>query len=168
MRSGADPKTVRDQLAKLFDDGSVEVLTRQQVVDRELDRWIRGTPIGAIFMMGVAISLLVGAAIVYMVLTTDVANHLGEYATLHAMGYTQRYLSRVIMQQALLLAVVSYFPAWLLAEVLYWLTSWKAGVPVGMTMFRLGLVLVLSMLMCAASGLLALRKLQQADPAELF
>jgi putative ABC transport system permease protein len=40
--------------------------------------------------------------------------------------------------------------------------------PVFMTGARALLVLVLALLMCTAAGLLALRKLRRADPAELF
>ena len=118
--------------------------------------------------MGVALAFLVGAAIVYMVLSTDVTNHLSEYATLNAMGYSPNYLSRVIMQQAMLLALLAFLPAWMAAEGLYRLTTWLANIPVAMNAQRLGLVLVLALLMCAVSGTLALRKLRKADPAELF
>ena len=35
--------------------------------------------------------VLVGLVIVYQVLSTDVADHLREYATFKAMGYPQRF-----------------------------------------------------------------------------
>jgi putative ABC transport system permease protein len=42
------------------------------------------------------------------------------------------------------------------------------GLPLFLTAGRIGLILVLTVSMCIVSGLLALRKVQQADPAEVF
>ena len=75
--------------------------TRDEVEKQESRRWLLGTPIGAIFIAGVVVALVVGTVIVYMVLSNDVANHLREYATLKAMGYTDGFLSSVVMQQAI-------------------------------------------------------------------
>ena len=71
---------------------AVTVLTRSQALAAERHRWLWQTPIGLIFQLGVAISLVVGSAIVYMVLATDVTERLSEYATLLAVGYSRLYL----------------------------------------------------------------------------
>jgi putative ABC transport system permease protein len=110
----------------------------------------------------------VGVAIVYQVLSTDIANMMGEYATLKAMGYTNRYLTRVVLQQSVLLAVVGYVPSVVIARVLYGLIEYKSGMPMYMTPQILLYVLLLAVGMCVVSGLAALRKLFQADPADLF
>lgn len=49
----------------------------------EKDRAFQTTqrPVGLVFGFGVVIGLLVGIVIVYQVLSTDVADHLKEYAT---------------------------------------------------------------------------------------
>ena len=73
------------------------MLTRAEAIRYELNRWIRETSIGIIFQLGVAVSLLVGTVIVYQVLSSDVAAHLRQYATLKAMGYTNRFLSGVVL-----------------------------------------------------------------------
>ncbi|MEZ6094058.1 MAG: FtsX-like permease family protein [Pirellulaceae bacterium] len=146
----------------------VEVLTRDQVLQRELDRWLGETPIGFIFTLGVLISLIVGAAIVYMVLGNDVANRLHEYATLKAMGYSNVYMAGVVIRQAGYLALFSFVPALVVALLLYWSTSWLANLAMEMTMARVGFVLLLTLMMCGCAGTLALKKLWQAEPAELF
>jgi putative ABC transport system permease protein len=103
---------VKQQLQRLFKPyGDVRVLTKAEVDEIEQGRWVNETNVGTIFKFGLAISLIVGVVIVYQVLSTDVANMLGEYATLKAMGYTNGYLSKVIIQQAALLAVLGYLPA---------------------------------------------------------
>ncbi len=164
---GADPAQVAARLQKLLPP-DVEVLTRDEVERREVDRWLRETPIGLIFQMGVGIALIVGVAIVYQVLSSDVTAHLGEYATLKAMGYPDHKLARVVVGQALILAVLGFLPGLMAARALYEMTSYFANIPIAMTWPRVGGVFLLTVVMCAASGVAALRKVWVADPAELF
>ena len=103
-----------------------------------------------------------------MILSTDVANRLSEYATLKAMGYTNFFLSMVVLRQATYLAVLAFLPSLLLSLVFYQMAAAAARIPIFMTLERVILVFVLSLLMCGVSGALALRKLWQAEPAELF
>ncbi len=147
---------------------AVDVMSRQEAMDQEQSRWLFQTPIGMIFQLGVAISLLVGAAIVYMVLATDVANRLSEYATLLAMGYSRKYLASIVMTQAVTLCFCGFLVAWGGAELLYRLTSYLSGIPVTMNLMRVVNVLAMGLVMSGCSGLLALRKLWKAEPASLF
>ncbi len=146
----------------------VEVLTKEEVYERELNRWLGETPIGFVFTLGVIISLIVGAAIVYMVLSTDVASRLGEYATLKAMGYSGTFLGLVVLKQAMYLALFAFVPSLLISLLLYQITAVAAQIPIFMTLARVLFVLTLSFVMSIASGSLAVRKLWQAEPAELF
>jgi putative ABC transport system permease protein len=145
-----------------------EVLTRAEVVEREEYRWVEQTPLGQIFTFGVWVAVFVGMAIVYQVLSTDIANMMSEYATLKAMGYGNRYLARVVLQQSVLLALVGYVPSIIVSWSLYAFIGAKSGLPMIMTWQIAGLVIVLAVVMCVVSGMLALRKLFAADPADLF
>lgn len=147
---------------------SVSVLTRDEALEAERHRWLWQTPIGLIFQLGVAISLVVGAAIVYMVLATDVTDRLPEYATLLAVGYSRLYLASLVMTQAVVLSLLGFLVAWGLAEVLYRVATEFSGIPMAMNPVRVILVFVLGQAMCCFSGLLALRKLWKAEPANLF
>ena len=164
---GENAREVADRLSSvLYDD--VDVLTRQDVLRSELVHWVYETNYGLIFQTGVLVSLIVGTAIVYQVLGSDVASLLPEYATLKAMGYGNRYLAGVILQEAMALAVLGFASGVVISELLYGVTSAGAQIPVRMTWQNLWLVFVLSVMMCAFSGLAALRKAFQVDPAELF
>ena len=147
---------------------AVQILTMDEQKRWERKRWLNETPIGMIFSMGVGLSFIIGAAIVYMVLATDVASRLPEYATLKAMGYSPSYLAQTVLQQAWLLSVAGYLPAFCTAMVLYQITSSLSGIPTFMTWQRAFGVFGLSLLMCTLAGLLALRKLLKAEPASLF
>lgn len=147
---------------------SARVLTAEQARWAERQHWYMETPIGMIFAMGVALAVIVGGVICYMVLAADVIAHLPEYATLKAVGYTDRFLGRTLLAQAWLLATAALPPAIGAALLLYAVTSQLAGVPIQMTWTRLLGVSLLSIAMCSAAGLLALRKLKRAEPANLF
>ena len=101
------------------ESGDVEVLTRAEAIRYELKRWIRETSIGIIFQLGVAVSLLVGTVIVYQVLSSDVAAHVRQYATLKAMGYSNRFLSGVVLGQAMGLAFLGFLPGLAISAALY-------------------------------------------------
>lgn len=172
LNPGVDPIKTQAELQQMLTGPSgsrrAEVLNRPEVVGRELNRWINETPIGFIFTLGVLLSLIVGGAIFYMILATDVAKRLPEYATLRAMGYPDRRLAGFVLMQAFYLGMFAFFPALLVSIGGYFLTEWLANIPIAMNSGRIVLVFFLTLVMCVASGLLALRKLFQAEPASLF
>jgi putative ABC transport system permease protein len=167
LKDGADPQATAAELrAALPKD--VSVFTRAEIMEREGRFWVNQTPVGTIFNFGVLVALIVGVVFVYQVISSDIANRLTEYATLKAIGHTDRYMSLVVIQQALFLAVLGYVPGVLIALGLYALTAAQAYLPMEMTWPRLLGVFALAVIMCSLSGLLALRKVSAADPAELF
>ena len=97
--------------------------------------------------------MIVGVVFVYQVISSDIANRLAEYATLKAIGRTNRYLAMVVLQQSLLLAVLGYVPALLISLGLYSLTEAQAHLPMDMPWPRMLGVFVLAVTMCSASGL---------------
>lgn len=164
---GADPTFVADDLNHLLPK-DVRARSRARVLEMEAEYWFRRTAVGMIFRMGLFVVLVVGVVFVYQVMSSDVAARLPEYATLKAIGYEDRRLAGVVLRQALLLGLFAYVPAYAAALALDYLTRASAGIPIEMTPARAMLVLALSLGMCSLSGLLALRKLRSADPADLF
>lgn len=146
----------------------VRVFTHQGFVDFEKSYWKSSTAIGFIFTLGVGMGFIVGTVIVYQILYTDVSDHLAEYATLKAMGYKNTYLQLVVLQEAIILSVLGYIPGFALSLGLYDLTKKATFLPIDMALDRALLVFVLTMLMCAISGLIAVRRLHKADPADIF
>jgi len=167
LKDGYDPNDIRDAMdAWLPDD--VLVMTKPQFVQREKDYWNRATPIGYIFAFGAIMGFVVGAIIVYQILFADVSEHLNEYATLRAIGYKNRFVSGIVLQQAAILAVLGYLPG---VGVAWWLYGKAAGatnLPLYITQERALTVFLLTLAMCAISGLLAVRKVRRLDPAEVF
>jgi putative ABC transport system permease protein len=167
LQPGADVKQVQADLkADLPND--VLVLTLAEFADREKQYWANATPIGFIFILGSIVGFIVGIVIVYQILYSDVSDHLPEYATLKAMGYSDRYLVTVLIQESLILAILGFLPGALLSVGLYSLAQGATLLPIAMTGSRATTVFVLTIVMCVGSGLIAMRKLQAADPADIF
>ncbi|MBD2463537.1 FtsX-like permease family protein [Oscillatoria sp. FACHB-1407] len=167
LEPGANLEQVQAVLrAKLPDD--VLVLTKAEYIAREREYWSQVSPIGVIFGFGTIVGFLVGTVIVYQILYSDVSDHLPEYATLKAMGYSDRYLIGVLFQEALILAILGFIPGFAISLGLYGLISQATLLPVRMSVNRATLVLIMTLLMCIASGAIAMRKLQSADPADIF
>ena len=164
---GADAFAVRDSIVAGI-PGDVVVLTRDEFIRHEVDYWSNNTPIGYVFGLGVAMGLAVGLIVVYQILFSDVQDHLREYATMKAMGYSHFFLSRLVLAEAVILAVLGYIPGYFASLLVYSQARDATNLPVLMTPERGAMVLALTIAMCAVSALLAMRKLRSADPAEVF
>jgi putative ABC transport system permease protein len=167
LSDGADSNLIRDGLAEYLPD-DVLVMTRQQFIQREKDYWNGATPIGYIFAFGAIMGFVVGAIIVYQILFADVAEHLNEYGTLRAMGYKNRFVSGIVLQEAAILAVLGYLPGIGVAHLLYGKAAAATNLPLYITQDRALTVFLMTLAMCALSGLLAVRKLRRLDPADVF
>ncbi len=167
LKPGADAEATRDRLRNYLPK-DVLVMTKADFVQREKNYWNAATPIGYIFAFGAIMGFVVGAIIVYQILFADVSEHLNEYATLRALGYPNRFISGIVIQQALILGVLGYFPG---VAAVYWLSAKAASathLPLYITQDRALFVFTLTISMCAISALLAVRKVRRLDPADVF
>ena len=104
--------------------------------------------------------------IVYQVLSTDVADHLREYATFKAMGYGPRFFLGIVFEEALVPGSWASFQTNCRddhPDADGKITTLPLGIHLrGMTVF-LGTIVF-----SALSGAIATRRLGAADPADLF
>jgi len=146
----------------------VRAYTYQEYVDKELSYIKSRTPIGFVFSLGTMMGFIVGIVIVYQVLSTDVNDHLAEYATFKAMGYKNSYLLGVVFEEALILSILGFIPGVAIAAGLYQLTAAATALPIVLPVSRAVTVLIMTIVMCGISGAIATFKLQSADPADIF
>jgi len=166
VRPGTVDETVHTLTSILPDD--VQALSRQAILDREEDHWVNQTSTGKLFAFGVLVAMIVAAVVVYQVLSNDVREHLPEYATLKAMGYSTARLAWIVVAQSLIYMVISFFVGVLIAIVVYKATQELAGIPMRLTWENLGVTLLLAVVVGVSTGLLTIGRLRRADPAELF
>jgi putative ABC transport system permease protein len=144
------------------------VLPTRELIGREKKFWSDATPIGKIFTIGTLMGLIVGAIICYQIQFTDIADHMPEFATLKAMGYSGGYFWRLILAQSFYLAFLGFLPGIAVSYLLYQALAQYSGLIMMMTWDRVAWVWGLTLVMCCISGALAIRKLFRSDPASLF
>jgi len=167
LKPGEDvERVVRDLIQELPPDTLVKRRPELEAIEQHYFMMLK--PIGIMFGSGVLLALVVGAVIIYQILSSEVMNYLKEYATLRAIGYSKRFVNGVVLQQSALFALIGYVPAAAMAAIMFVITKAVTGLPMELTWDRLLLVLLLSLGMCAFSGLLAIRKVSRADPVDLF
>ena len=145
----------------------IKVLTYQELQTREL-AFQDTNPSSTIFNFGAMMGFIVGVAIVYQVLYSDVSDHLSEYATLKAIGYSNRSLLLVIFQEAIFLAVLGYIPGFIATLGMYQLLTTLTKLELIMTVSLALNVFILTLTMCLISAAIASNKLRAADPADVF
>lgn len=164
---GADPEAARAALAaRLTPD--VMVLSKAELMEKERKFWENATPVGIVFDIGVFMGFIVGLAICYQVLFSEVSDRLAEFATLKAMGYTNRTLMRMVVEEGVYLAVLGYAAGLGVSVVLFrWLQN-ETGLSMRLKPLNLAVILGLTVVMCVISGALAARKVTRLDPADLY
>ncbi|GCL35893.1 MULTISPECIES: ABC transporter permease DevC [Sphaerospermopsis] len=167
LKPGVDPKEVLKNLRDNIPN-DVQIFTRQQFIDFEKEYWASRTPIGFILNLMLTMASVVGVVIVYQILYSNIATQFIAYATLKAIGYANGYLLNVVFQQALILALLAYFPGFIISVALYDFAMEATKLPIVMTSNNAILVLTSTVLICITSGALAINKLRSADPADIF
>jgi putative ABC transport system permease protein len=167
LRPGADADGVRKAVqGRLPVD--VRVLTRGELMAKERRFWENVAPIGVVFDVGLVMGFIVGMAICYQVLFSEIADRLGQFATLKAMGYTERRLMGYVVLEGIELALLGYVAGVVASLALFQVLQRITGMDVGLYQNDLLVVLILTVLMCMGSGVLASRRLRTVDPADLF
>ena len=146
----------------------VQVFTRDALAAHEDAYWTKRTSVGLIFGSGLVVALIVGVMVLYQTLATQITRHLPQFATLKAIGYSDRYLAAVVMLEAAMIVLVAFMPAAAAAAVAYAQIRSATLLPVVITAGELVGVLAITLLMSTASAFLSLSNLRRADPADVF
>ncbi len=165
---GAVAGRVAEELTQIYPPDTVRIRTVAQATEQEVRYQMTERPTGLIFAFGVAIGMVVGIVIAYQVLSADVADHISEYATFKAMGFRQGFFVGVILEEAIILAAIGFWPGLAFSQLFYHSLAYLTNIPIFMTLERAVTVFIGTILACALSGILAMRKLAAAEPADLF
>ncbi len=166
LKTGANIKTVQAQLRQRL-PSDISVFTHKELIQRE-QQFHASQPEGIILKFGTIVGFVVGVIILYQVLYSDVSDHLPEYATLKAMGYSDRSLLIVVLQEAVILGVMGFVPGFFASVGIYNLLVTLTRIPLVMKASVAIQVFLLTIIMCSVSGAIATTKLRSADPADVF
>ena len=168
LRPGAQPQAVIARLKTLISDPSLRIRSYADAAQEDLRYQQTKRPTGIIFGFGVLIGVLVGLVIVYQVLSTDVADHLREYATFKAMGYGPRFFLGIVFEEALVLGIMGFLPGLVVGTAILTAMGKATTLPLAMTPSMAVSVFLGTVVFSALSGAIATRRLAAADPADLF
>jgi putative ABC transport system permease protein len=146
---------------------NVEVLTTAEFRERSRVFWLFGTGAGVALFAGALLGIIVGTVIVAQTLYSSTKDHLDEFATLRAMGSSDRYIYSVIIYQALLNALVGFGFASLVGFSVVWFTAGGA-LPVVITPVLMAGIFALTVIMCVVSALAAILRVVRLDPVMVF
>lgn len=168
INEGEDINIIKARIEAKLTAKDVKIFSKEEFIEFEKHYWMTRTAVGFVFTLGTIMGFVVGTVIVYQILYTDVADHLPEYATLKAMGYTDKYLLVVVFQEAIILACIGFLPGLFISNFMYINAARATGLPMIMTRSRAIMVLILTVIMCGISGTVAVGKLRAVDPADIF
>jgi putative ABC transport system permease protein len=165
VAAGADVEVVRRRLAAQLPDSDVRTSASFSSMTRNY--WMFTTGAGIAVLLAAALGLVVGIVVVAQTIYATTMDHLKEYGTLKAMGATNGYLYRVIIDQAVASAIAGYLLA-MLVSYLVVKGSQSGGaaiaVPAEMVVGMFGLTVV----MCIGAALVSINKVTRLDPAMVF
>ncbi len=164
---GENPETVAERLRRALAD-DVVISTKAEIMRREERYFVSVKPVGIMFQVGMGVAFIVGAVILYQILSSEISNRMKEFATLKAMGYTELYIYGIGISQGIYFSLMGYFPSLVLSFLLYRVLRSLSGFPVYMDMNRALFVFALTLGMCVIAAALSLGKIKRADPADLF
>ena len=145
----------------------VDIYTKAEFSRRTRFYWMFTTGAGLAVLTAALMGLVVGVAVVAQTIYAATMDHIREYGTLKAMGATNGYLYRVLVEQAVWSAVLGYGFAMVAASFIVQ-GSEKGGalilMPVAM---KIGMLL-LAVFMCITAALVSINKVTRLDPAMVF
>jgi putative ABC transport system permease protein len=145
----------------------VDVYTTSEMLAKTQFYWIVKTGAGVTTLIGAFLGLLVGMVVVAQTIYAATVDHIREFGTLKAMGAGNRYVYRVITEQALISAVAGYSVAITLA---WWIArrSETANAAILLPGSMAAATFALAILMCSGAAILSIRKATRIDPALVF
>jgi len=165
-RPGQDIKALQQKLESALPD--TRAYTRGELTAKTQKFWQERTGIGFILGLGAGVGVIVGGIIVGQILYSSVSDRLKEYGTLKAMGASDLSVYGVIVEQALWMAVLGYFPGMALCWVVGIWTFATQGIVILITPTIAIAVFGITVFMCISSAIFAIQKVMHLDPATVF
>lgn len=162
---GFSPAQVQENLRERLTD--VDIYTREEFSRRTRFYWMFTTGAGLAVLTAALMGLIVGIAVVAQTIYAATMDHIREYGTLKAMGATNRYLYRVLIEQAVWSAALGYGLALVVAHFVVQ-GSEKGGALILLPFsMKIGMFF-LAIFMCIAAALVSINKVTRLDPAMVF
>lgn len=114
------------------------------------------------------VTILISIFILYQILYVKIANNLGNYATLKAIGFSHISLVMIVIQESLILGIAGYIPGVIVSTLAFAYLADATKLLIQMEPLTAAMIFGLICLICLLSAVISLIKLQEADPIEIF
>jgi putative ABC transport system permease protein len=165
VAANASAETVRGEIERRVPE--VDVYTRAGFSRATQIYWMLTTGAGLALLTAALLGIVVGVVVVAQTLYATTVDHLKEFATLRAIGASSSYIKKIIIDQALISAVLGYAIGIAICIGVVGLAA-NAGPAIQLPWELAAVVAVLTGLMCIAAGLISIRKVVRLDPAAVF
>jgi len=165
LASGAGPEQVRGDILTRVQD--VDVFTSGEFSRMTRFYWMFTTGAGVAVLLAAFLGLVVGFVVVAQTIYATTMDHMREFGTLKAIGASNRFIYRVILEQASMSAVIGYALG-ITVSLLVVRASQHGGASI-VVPWSLGIgMFFLTVLMCAGAAVVSIRKVTRLDPAMVF
>ncbi len=145
----------------------MDIYTNAEFLAKTRNYWLFDTGAGITTLIGAFLGLVVGVVVVAQTIYSATVDHIREFGTLKAMGASNGHIYRVIMNQAVLSAVMGYSVAivisWAIAR-----SSDSGSAAILLPPEVAAGMFVVAVLMCTGASILSIRKATTIDPAMVF
>lgn len=163
---GTNLTTLKQNIEKALPN--TRALTRAEMANQTQDYWERRSSIGFILGLGGVVGIIVGIVVVGQILYSSVSDNIREFATLKAIGGTNRVIYQVIGEQALWMSILGYLPGLAISIAIAQWAAATQGILILISPLSALYVLGITVLMCLISAVFAIRKVTKLDPASVF
>jgi putative ABC transport system permease protein len=162
---GANLASIRNALQAALP--ASDVYTSGEFSWRTRIYWLITTGVGAALLIAAVLGVIVGMVIVSQTLYSATMERLQEYATIRAMGATNRYLQTIVLRQSLVSGTLGYVIGTAIALMVAWLS--RSSSATLMLSYPLIIILgVITLSMCVGASLISIRKVLRVDTASVF
>jgi putative ABC transport system permease protein len=162
---GTNPNEVARHIAE--EVPGVEALTTDELMRRSLSYWMAETGIGLIMITTASLGIVVSSVVTSLTLYTITQDHLANYATLLAVGFSRAQLLGGILTQGLILNGLGV----LLGSLAFCglsLVSARTPAPLEMMPLVFGALVAVSAGSCVLGALLSVKVVLRLDPVSVF
>ncbi|ABW26626.1 FtsX-like permease family protein [Acaryochloris marina] len=165
-KSGENLSALKDRLEEALP--GTKAFTQAELTELTQTYWQQSTGVGYILGLGAVVGIVVGTVVVGQILYSSVTDHLREFGTMKAMGSSDWYIYRVILEQALWMAVLGYLPGMGLCLGLGAWTIQAQAIQILISPATAAGVFVVTVAMCSGAAIFAIQKVTRLDPALVF
>jgi putative ABC transport system permease protein len=163
-RPGTDLRQLKHSLQTRLK--GVDVLTTQEFSSRTVYYWMFSTGAGITVIIAAVLGLIVGIVVVAQTIYAATIDHIREFGTLKAMGASNGYIYRIILEQAAISAVLGYVIG--IAIAFMAIRAEAASAPILLPNAVAAGMFVLTLFMCCVAALVSINKVTRIDPAMVF